>query len=115
MDGLDTKVDNIEGWLKGLQNTVNNLSEIVHSWKGERRVYMLVLAGLHMIIGVALIGIWSMISDIKTDIGGEALRKERAIGNIKAEVEVIKVRHSQLIKEFTRLKAIAGKGVIKDD
>lgn len=105
MQVLDSKVDNIQGWLKELQCTVNNLSEIVHSWRGERKVYMLVLAGLHMIIGIALIGIWTMMSDIKSDFGGEALQKERVIGEINAKVEVLDVKQSHIIREINRLAA----------
>jgi len=104
MQGLDSKVDSIEGWLKDLQCTVNNLSEIVHSWQGERRVYMLVLGGLHLIVGIVLVGIWSMVSDLRSDIGGDAVLKERVIGVMRADVEVIKVRQEQIRKEIADYK-----------
>ena len=109
MHDLDTKVDNIGGWLKALQSTVNGLLEIVHSWQGERRVYMLVLAGLHMLIGVVLISIWTMVSGLKSDVGVSAILAERVIGEVRSDLEIVKVKQNQLIKDGRRAPGSQGR------
>jgi hypothetical protein len=92
----DEKIDNLTDKVSSHEQRLTDTEKITGSWKTERRLFMYVIAGLQFIVMVVLFGIYTNISQIKTEMGLHFTASAGENATFKGELKVMETKLNNL-------------------